>query len=91
MGNLQEYLADTHPTNTASRLAILAAGIAGADITLTWIGGSNAQQFLECTPSLASNVWATILTNRPPTAITNVATHAGRTAGSNLFYRVTVR
>ena len=85
---LQCYLADLNPTNAASRLAIIGLGVVSNDVQLTWIGGNNAWQYVECTPSLASNQWTTIFTNAPPTATTNTFVHTGAAATANLFYRI---
>ncbi len=85
---LQNYLADLNPTNAASRLAITKLQVTGGNVNLTWIGGNNAWQYLECSPSLTTNQWTTISTNIPPTSITNNFIHTGANGGSNLFYRI---
>ncbi|MCU0784035.1 MAG: hypothetical protein MUF81_08310 [Verrucomicrobia bacterium] len=85
---LQNYIADLNPNNAASRLAFTGMYVAGSNVTLTWIGGNNVWQYLECSPTLASNQWATIFTNTPPTPTTNMVIHSGAAAGSNLFYRI---
>jgi hypothetical protein len=86
--NLQEYLADTHPTNGASRLAIidLAARTNGAE--LSWIGGTAATQVVERRLDLldTNEAWAVFFTNVPPTAITNVLVQDG--SGTGAFYRI---
>ena len=88
---LQNYLADLNPTNAASRLAITRLQVTGGNVNLTWIGGNNAWQYLECSPSLTTNQWTAIFTNIPPTSITNSITHIGAAAATNLFYRVNAR
>ena len=85
---LQCYQADLNPTNAASLLAITRFSVISQDVHLTWIGGSNAWQYLECSTALASNQWITIFTNAPPTAITNSVIHTGAAAAANLFYRI---
>ncbi|HVM61955.1 MAG TPA: DUF1566 domain-containing protein [Verrucomicrobiae bacterium] len=85
---LQCYVADLNPTNAASQLAFIGLSIASNDVYLTWIGGNNATQILECTSSLLSNQWTDILTNNPPTPITNTVIQTGATVASNLFYRI---
>ena len=85
---LQNYTADLNPTNPASRLAITGLQVAGGAVSLTWIGGSNAWQYLECSPSLTSNQWTTIFTNTPPTSSTNTVIQTGGGSLSNLFYRI---
>ena len=86
--NLQEYLADLNPTNSASRLAIISIATITNDVRVTWIGGINSWQYLEYSPTLASNQWMSIYTNIPPTPVTNSIPHTGATAASNLFYRI---
>ncbi len=83
---LQCYLADLSPANAASRLAVTDLSIVGNDVRLTWIGGSNAWQYLECSGNLASNQWNVIYTNVPPTAVTNSVIQPG--ASSKQFYRI---
>ena len=85
---LQCYLADLNPTNAASRLAITDISVASNNVQLTWIGGNNSWQYIECTPSLASGQWTPIFTNAPPTAITNTLVQTATAAFTNLFYRV---
>jgi len=88
MNNWQEYLADTNPTNSDSRLAILSISTLNNDVLLTWTGGSSVWQYLECTPDLVSNRWTAVFSNTPPTSITNSITCSGAAVESNLFYRV---
>jgi hypothetical protein len=85
---LQNYTADLNPTNAASRLAIINLNTVGSDIRLTWAGGVNAWQYLQCSPTLPAVQWTTIFTNTPPTAVTNSVIHTGATTGTNLFYRI---
>jgi len=82
------YDADLNPTNATSRLAITGLGVVSGNAHLTWIGGNNAWQYVECTPSLASDQWTTIFTNTPPTAITNTVILGGADGFTNLFYRI---
>ncbi len=87
--NLQEYLADTDPTNAASRLALLDIAVANNDVWVTWVGGTNATQVLECSSSLTdTNAWFALRTNTPPVLLTNTLQHIGAGAASNLFYRI---
>ena len=85
---LQCYLADLNPTNAASCLAITGIGVVSNEVHLTWIGGNNAWQYLQSSPSLASAQWTTIFTNAPPTATTNTIVQTGASAFTNLFYRI---
>jgi PKD repeat protein len=87
--NLFKYAADLNPTNPISRLAIISIAITTNDANLFWIGGSNAFQSIEyCNVLTDTNGWSAILTNTPPTAMTNSVTHTGAASASNLFYRV---
>jgi formylglycine-generating enzyme required for sulfatase activity len=85
---LQCYLADINPTNTASCLAITGIGVVSNEVHLAWIGGNNAWQYLECSPSLASEQWTPIFTNAPPTTTTNTIIQTDAAAFTNLFYRI---
>ena len=86
--NLFKYVADLNPTDPASRLAIISISASNNDVHLIWIGGANAWQYLECSPSLVSNHWSANSTNPPPTAITNSVIHVGAATATNLFYRI---
>jgi len=86
--NLAKYLADLDPTNPASRLAIISIATSNQDIHLTWIGGSNAWQYLETSPSLMSSNWVAVYTNIRPAPVTNSIVNNGATAFTNLFFRI---
>ena len=85
---LQNYTADLNPTNAASQLAFINIATIGNDVHLTWIGGSSAWQYVECSQTLLSNQWSAIFTNSPPTGISNSVVLTGAAASSNLFYRI---
>jgi hypothetical protein len=85
---LQSYEADLDPTNAASQLAFVNITTIGSDVHLTWVGGSDAWQFVECSPTLPATQWTAIYTNPPPTGITNSVVHIGGATVSNLFYRI---
>lgn len=68
MPNLDEYNANTHPTNPASVLAVSGVSISDGLVRLNWIGGTAAWQFVETSFSLGTNEqWKILLTNPPPT------------------------
>jgi subtilisin family serine protease len=70
--NLQEYIADTDPTNSGSALKILWTEVTSNAVSLSWSGGAQARQYLQWAPTLSGTVtWTTVLTNQPPTAFTN--------------------
>ena len=86
---LESYLADLNPTNAASILAIVNLAAVSNGVQLTWVGGSNAYQYLECSTNiLATNQWTVLFSNLPPTAsvVTNVDAGAG--LSENVFYRI---
>ena len=77
-----EYLADTIPTNGDSYLRMNWA----VDGRLQWVGGTGVFQYLEKSEDLLSNVWKTVVTNVPPTFVTNsLSVREGFVDG---FYRV---
>ncbi|MCX7010219.1 MAG: hypothetical protein NTY53_23770 [Kiritimatiellaeota bacterium] len=89
LNNLAEYLAGTDPTNAVSRLAIINITIVTNDVLITWIGGTNAWQAIECNSNLTdTNAWSAIFTNSPPTTVTNTLPHPGAGAATKLFYRI---
>ncbi len=84
---LQEYLADTNPTNGASRLALTGVFAQTNGLQISWIGGTAVTQIVESRRDLAStnDSWTAIATNNPPTATTNSLALGGAT---NVFYRI---
>ena len=86
--NYSEYIADTDPTTPSSLLEVVAMSLHGDGVKLTWIGGANAWQTLECAPSLTANQWSAVLTNIPPTPVTNTVLRNIATSATNLFYRL---
>jgi hyaluronate lyase len=87
LSNLAEYLADTNPTNAASRLAITSIAIVSNEVRLIWTGGSSVWQFVEYRNSLMdTNGWKAVYTNTPPTSVTNTLLRAG--TATNQFYRI---
>ena len=91
LSNWQEYLANTDPTNNASRLAMINVEVKANDVFVTWVGGTDAWQVIECTGNLAdTNAWVAIFTNTPPMFVTNTYKDFNVGSASNLFYRVKV-
>ena len=86
--NASEYAADTDPTNSASRLTMVSVVMSNSDMRFTWIGGSNAWQWLECSTTLMTNMWNVVYTNQPPTSVTNCFTWAGGIDATQCFYRI---
>ena len=71
--NRVEYGADTDPFDPDSLLLVTELLLSPFDATITWIGGSNATQIVESIEALTPTglLWQSILTNLPPTTITN--------------------
>ena len=87
----QEYLADTNPTNSGSRLAVTSLTIVSNQVRLAWTGGSSAWQYVECRNSLTdTNGWRAVYTNIPPTPVTNTLFDAGAGSATSRFYRIKV-
>jgi len=88
MSNLQEYFADTNPTNSASLLALVGISPQTNGFWISWIGGTASTQIVERRRNLADpgESWTAIFTNTPLTAITNSLVDAG--LSTNMFYRM---
>jgi subtilisin family serine protease len=86
--NLQEYLADTNPTNANSFLRMVSARGVSNGVSVTWSGGTQARQYLQRAASMGgTNSWMNVLTNQQPTALTNSYTDFFGTNKAG-FYRV---
>jgi hypothetical protein len=70
MNNLEEFIADTNPTNSASLLKITGIEVLPAGVRVGWTGGTGAWQYLEITGDLAltGGTRTVIFTNTPPTS-----------------------
>lgn len=88
MNNLAEYRADTNPTNILSYLHITAISNDGANVTISWIGGVQATQYLERCTNLSTNApaWLAIHTNMPSTPTSD--THQDNPSDVTCFYRI---
>ena len=83
------YTADINPSNAASRLAIVGVQCSNDIVRLTWTGGQQAWQYLECATNLAAaGSWRGIFTNTPPTANTNTVDCSGALSTPALFFRI---
>jgi T5SS/PEP-CTERM-associated repeat protein len=89
--NLEEYIADTIPTNSASVLSITnIMVVATNDITVYWKGGTNATQYLQRADGVAG-MWTDLKTNVPPTAGQDSYTDTGVTpANEQKLYQIKV-
>jgi len=70
----QEYLADTLPTNRESDLRLLDVYRENEETRIRWRGGQLATQLVYFSESADPAVWRPLLTNYPPTPITNQVT-----------------
>jgi 1,4-alpha-glucan branching enzyme len=87
--NLHEQAASTNPNSAASVLEFLELHRTDSNVTLQWIGGQTARQVIQQAPNLAGP-WTSILTNHPPTAITNSLT-ISNSITAPLYYRVEIQ
>jgi hypothetical protein len=91
MSNWEEFIADTHPSNMMSRLALLSITVADPPVSLSWQGGRWATQYLESAVMPQADAdWAPIFTNIPPTDTTNTFVFDSAPYPSR-FYRIRVR
>ena len=87
--NLDEYIADTNPTNANSQLLITGISTNGGGIRINWQGGTQVWQYLECRQNLltTAELWTIVKTNVPDTPVTNWYTDLGAT-NTTYFYRI---
>ena len=87
--NAAEFNADTDPLDAASILRITQIKPAGPAITVEWIGGVQATQWLERAFSLSDQTqWTTLVTNTPPVSNTNQFQDAIDSSDPRRFYRI---
>jgi hypothetical protein len=91
LSNAREFFADCNPTSAASCLQITDIRPHGGGLRVQWRGGAQARQWLEGTSDLLTPIaaWAPLLTNSPPTPLTNAFIHTN--GSSALYYRVRAR
>ena len=91
MSNLQEYLAGTDPTSSASAFRIIGVVETGSDIVVTWMTGTGKNNALQAAGDggLYGNSFTDvfIVTNTIGT-VTNYLDAGGATNGPTRFYRV---
>ena len=91
MSNLQEYLAGTNPTNSASAFRIISVAQEGDNIRVTWSAGGGRTNMVETASSLSgsySNLSANILISGSGDTTTNYLDIGGVTNAPARFYRV---
>ncbi|MFO7936831.1 MAG: S8 family serine peptidase [Kiritimatiellia bacterium] len=87
MATWKEWRADTDPTDSGSLLQISSVIRESNHIQLQWIGGIMRTQTLQKASELAGP-WTDLLTNMPPTAVTN--SQLLPDTNNSSFYRVIV-
>jgi hypothetical protein len=86
--NLQEYIADTNPTNPNSYLRITSAQVNSNGVAIYWSGGTQARQYVQRAVILSgTNAWTNLRTNEPPTSVTDSYQDAFLTNAAS-FYRI---
>ncbi len=90
MGNLQEFLAGTDPTNSVSAFRILSVTTAGNDVNLVWQGGPGKTGVVQAASGEYSTNFADISGGIviPASGITNHLDTGGATNVPSRFYRV---
>jgi hypothetical protein len=96
MSNLQEYLAGSDPTNSASVLRITAIGVVGDDIRVSWTAVTNKTYVVQVTTNFADGSFTNAFTDlatvvvpaAPPITGTNYLDFGAATNGPSRFYRI---
>jgi hypothetical protein len=96
--NLQEYLAGTNPTNSASALRIKSVAVQGADVVITWTTAGKRTNAVQATGGDADGGYTTNfldITTSPHLIIpgsgdvtTSYSDLGGTTKGPSRFYRI---
>jgi hypothetical protein len=91
MSNLQEYLAGTDPTNSASYFHILSIVPQGSDVFITWMCGGGTTNVVQATPDPSvsySNISDNIILSGTGDSVTNYLDAGGVTNNPLQFYRI---
>ncbi|VGO16305.1 hypothetical protein PDESU_04896 [Pontiella desulfatans] len=86
--NLEEFQADTNPTNAGSCLMISAVQVINGNFNIQWQGGREAVQHLEHASNLWSNDWTVLHTLNPPTDPDNSWVVTNEAASPVGFFRI---
>lgn len=86
MTTVEEFGADTIPTNAESNLQMLEISHDDSGFSVMWRGGIMATQFIEYSDDLRNGTWTPLFTNMPPTAVTNLFEMQGQ--GTYRIFRV---
>jgi hypothetical protein len=88
--NIQEYLAGTDPTNSASTFRITAIAKENKDIRVTWSMGSGRTNALQFTPGFNTNFQDLFVIANTVGSVTNYLDRGAATNASARFYRVSL-
>ena len=89
ISNGEEYAADTHPANSNSMLRINQVTFANNSWHIDWQGGSNAQQIIQSSTDLSG--WTDLVTNSPPTPVSNQLIRSDSSPTNRFYIRVKAR
>ena len=89
MSNMEEWIADTDPTDGTSYLAITNVTTTSGMVHICWQGGIESWQYVEGSSNLLGSPahWSAIYTNPPPTQPSENILDAGPVHGL-FFYRI---
>ena len=86
LSNLQEFYADTSPTDSNSCLRLTVIQVATNGVQLKWQGGIQSRQIVMRRAALdGTNAWVDVQTNQPPTATNGTWLDAAGTNQTELY------
>ena len=91
MSTLQEYLAGTDPTNSASYFHIVSVTPQGSDVLITWTCGGGRTNAVQSSPNLGgvyTNISGNIVLSGSGDSTTNYLDSGGATNSPLQFYRI---
>jgi hypothetical protein len=91
MSNLEEFLAGTNPTNSASSLHVTSVVRTGNDVRVTWATAGGHTNVVQAAPDLSgsySNISLNVVITGSGDTSTNYLDTGGATNGPTRFYRV---
>jgi hypothetical protein len=84
--NIEEYDSDTNPTNSDSVLRFIAFDHNAPSVSAMFKGGLQAVQLIEYTTNVLGGDWLLLLSNQPPTSVTNGFSYGANPARE--FFRI---
>ena len=86
---IEEYMADTDPDSYESCLRFIGITRDGEHMTFSWSGGTAVRQVLETSVLLGHQaLWVSLLTNSPPTPLTNEVGLTVTAPEESRFFRI---